>query len=82
MISDKKHELQIRDRWHDNETVQAVQCLRNAVYRAIITTSDNSDSVVVYLLASVNDLFEYALQNLSDGGMVGMSIKNRVNQND
>ena len=30
----------------------------------------------------MNDLFEHALQNLSDSEMVGITIQNRVNQND
>ena len=30
----------------------------------------------------MNDLFEHALQNLSDSDMVGITIQNRVNQND
>ena len=29
----------------------------------------------------MNDLFEHALQNLSDSGTVGITIPNRVNQN-
>ena len=34
-----------------------------------------------HFLASVNDLYEHALQNLSDSEMVGITIHNRVNQN-
>ena len=30
----------------------------------------------------MNDLFELALQNLSDNDMVGITIQNRVNHND
>jgi len=37
---------------------------------------------VSYFLASVKDLFEHALQNLSDSDMVGITIQNRVNHND
>lgn len=33
------------------------------------------------MLATVNDIFEYALQNLSDSDMVEMTIQNGVNQN-
>ena len=40
---------------------------------------DNSDPVG-YFLASVNDVFEYSLQDVSD--MVGITIQNQVNQND
>jgi len=32
-------------------------------------------------IASVNDLFEHALQNVSDGDVVGISIRNVENQN-
>ena len=30
----------------------------------------------------MNELFEYALQDVSDSDMVGITIQNRVNQND
>jgi len=30
----------------------------------------------------VNELFEYELQDVSDGDMVGITIQNQVNQND
>ena len=30
----------------------------------------------------MNDLFESALQDVSDNNMVGITIKNQVNQND
>jgi len=33
-------------------------------------------------LASVNEIFKYALQDMSDGNMVGITIQNQVNQND
>ena len=33
-------------------------------------------------LASVNDLLDHALQNVSDSDMVGIIIQNEVNQND
>jgi hypothetical protein len=35
-----------------------------------------------HFLASVNDLFEYALRDLSDNDMVGITLRNEVNQND
>ena len=57
------------------------QCRRNASYRAIITPIDNSDAVG-HFLASVNELFEYALQDVNDSGMVGITFQNQVNQND
>jgi len=37
---------------------------------------------VGHFLASVNELFEYALQDVSDGDMVGITIQNQVNQKD
>ena len=42
----------------------------------------NDRYTVSYFLPSVNDLFELALQNLSDNDMVGITIQNRVNHND
>jgi len=44
-----------------------------------LNPSDNSDPVG-YFLASVNDLFEYALQDVSDSDMVGITIHNQVNK--
>ena len=35
-----------------------------------------------HFLASVSDLFEYALQNSDDSNMVGITISNEVNVND
>ena len=35
-----------------------------------------------HFLASVNDLFEHALQDVRDADMVGIAIHNEVNQND
>ena len=58
-----------------------VQCRRNAAYLAIITPTDNNDTVRNFL-ASVNDIFEYALNNVSDSDMVGITIQKQVNQND
>jgi len=37
---------------------------------------------VSYFLASLNDLFRHALQNLSKSDMVGITIQNREDQND
>jgi hypothetical protein len=37
---------------------------------------------VDHFLASMNDLFEHALQGAADGDMVGVSIRNDVNQTD
>ena len=50
------------------------------VTERLLPTSDNSDTVG-YFLAIVNDLFEYALQNMRDSDMVGINIQNQVNQN-
>jgi len=47
----------------------------------LLPPSENSDPVG-YFLASVNDLFEYALQDVSNSDMVGITIQNQVNQND
>jgi len=42
----------------------------------------NARDPVSHFLAFVNELFEHATQNLSDSDMVGITIQNRVNQND
>jgi len=47
----------------------------------LLTPADNGDPVG-HFLASVNELFEYALQDASDSDMVGITIQNQVNQND
>ena len=57
----------------------------NAVGRQIIVRlippSENSDPVV-HFLASVKDLFEYALRDVDNADMVGITIQNQVDQND
>jgi len=47
----------------------------------LIPPSDNS-SPVAHFLASVNDLFEHTLRDVDDSDMLGITIKNQVNQND
>jgi len=47
----------------------------------LLPHADNSDPVG-HFLASVNELFEYALQDVSDSDMVGITIQNQVNHND
>jgi hypothetical protein len=37
---------------------------------------------MTHFLTSVNELFQYALQNLNDSDMVGITIRNEVNQQD
>ena len=37
---------------------------------------------IEHFIASVNDLFEHALQDVGDGDMVGIAIHNESNQND
>jgi len=51
------------------------KCHRNGAYSSIITPTDNSDPVG-HFLASVNELFEYTLQDVSDSDMVGVTIQN------
>jgi len=57
----------------------------NAVGRYItarlIPHLDNSDPVT-HFLASVNVLFVHVLHDVGDGDMVGITIRNQVNQND
>jgi hypothetical protein len=47
----------------------------------LLPPSDATDPVS-HFLASLNDLFSHALQNLSESDMVGLKIQNRENQND
>jgi len=47
----------------------------------LLTLSDNREPVG-HFLASVNDLFVYAMRDMSDSDMVGITIQNQVNQND
>jgi len=42
----------------------------------------NNGEPVGHFLAGVNDLFEYALQDVIDSGILGITIQNQVNQND
>jgi len=46
----------------------------------LLPPAENSDPVG-HFLASVNELFEHALQDVSDSDMVGITIQNQVNQN-
>jgi len=46
----------------------------------LLTPYDYTDPVS-HFLASQNDLFRHALQNLSESDMVGITIQNRENQN-
>jgi hypothetical protein len=49
----------------------------------LLPPSDEGDTEPVsHFLASVNDLFEHALQNVSDGDMVGVTIHNKANKKD
>ena len=45
-----------------------------------LTTPDANR--IEHFIASVNDLFEHALQDVGDGDMVGIAIHNGSNQND
>ena len=47
----------------------------------LLPPSTNVDPVT-HFLATVNDLFEHVLQNVSDSDIVGMTIHNQVNQSD
>jgi len=47
----------------------------------LLPPPDNSNPVS-HFLASLNDLFRHALQNLNESDMVGITIQNRENQND
>jgi hypothetical protein len=45
-------------------------------------TDPDTANPVDHFLASMNDLFEHALQCSADGDMVGVVIRNDINQND
>ena len=47
----------------------------------LLPPEDNSDPVG-HFIASLNALFEYLLQDVIDSDMVGITIKNQVNQSD
>jgi len=47
----------------------------------LLTPSDGTDPVSDFL-ASLNDSFRHAIQNLSESDMVGITIQNRVYQNE
>ena len=47
----------------------------------ILPPSSNVDPVT-HFLATVNDLYEHVLQNVSNSDMVWMTIHNQVNQSD
>jgi hypothetical protein len=47
----------------------------------LLPPADSTDPVN-HFLASLNDLFRHALQNLSASDLVGITIQNRENQND
>jgi hypothetical protein len=47
----------------------------------LLPPSDATDHVSNFL-ASLNDLFRHALQNLKESDKVGITIQNRENQND
>jgi hypothetical protein len=44
-------------------------------------SNNDARDPISHFLASVNDLFGHALQNLSNSDMVGITINNCVNQN-
>ena len=48
----------------------------------LIPPSTPDANPVDHFLASVNDLFQHALQDVGDGDMVGIAIHNESNQND
>jgi hypothetical protein len=45
-------------------------------------TEPSTANPVNHFLASMNNLFEHALQGAANGDMVGLAIRNDVNQND
>ena len=72
-------------RFEIDDTVRRQYRRNNAVGTQLtvrlVPPAHNSDPVG-YFLASVSEIFEYALQDVSDSDMVGINIQNQVNQND
>jgi len=77
----KKHGAQNRDNGREYETLQAVKRCRKPAYCAFNNPSKNSDTLA-HFLASVIDHFENALRDFDAANMVGITIQNRVTQND
>jgi hypothetical protein len=48
----------------------------------VLQPPEEDENPVNHFLANVNDLFEYALRDVSDSVMVEITIRNEVNQND
>ena len=72
-------------RFEIDETIRRQYRRYNAVGTQLtvrfLPAADNSDPVG-HFLTSMNELFEYALQDVDDSDMVGITIQNQVNQND
>jgi len=71
----------VYDIWCNYQTVRRLSAVGNQLTMSKIPLSDDEDPVS-HFLASVNDLFDHALQNVSDSDMVGMIIQNHLNEND
>jgi len=55
--------------------------VRKQITVRLIPRTENSDAVA-HFLASVNSLFKYALNDVDDADMEGLTIQKQVNQND
>jgi len=75
----------IAHRFEIDDTIRRQYRLYNAVgtqlTARLLPLTDISDPVG-YFLARVNELYDYALHDVSDGYKVGITIQNQVNQND
>ena len=72
-------------RFEKNGTISGQYRRYNALgtqLTARLKPPSNNRDLVGHFLASVNVLFEYTLQDMSDSDMVGKTIQNQVNQND
>jgi hypothetical protein len=47
-----------------------------------LSAPPDDDDLITHLQESMAELFEFALRNCTDSGMVGINIHNQVNQND
>jgi len=73
------HRFEIDDKiWRQFRPYNAV---RTQLTVLLLPHADNNDTVG-HFIASVNEHFENALQDVSYGDVVGITVQNQVNQND
>jgi len=70
----------------DSETTRQYSRFRAAgtelIVRLLPPAAGDSSDAITHFQASVNDLFDYALSDVNDSDMVGITIRNEVNLQD